>query len=141
MASADKVYDFLPAMCADGITSASPYWLFTLACQPVVHAVSGAAAVFDLMTLADGNAYDGSGSFEDLTKNGEMWVVLEAQGADVFYRCRSDNAHSITATTQGEKIADGDKIRFKFTKAMRYVETYASGSGSLKSRFSNTATI
>lgn len=97
--------------------------------------VSSSAAITDLLLMADSNTWDGSGIYPDLTVGG-VWVTLEAAGADVYYRCRPDNNSSMSAIGQGEKIPNGDSVRFFFTTAMRYLETIASTNGTLKKRFS-----
>lgn len=139
MSATDKLFDYTPPMTRAGLSTSDRNYRLALFNEIVDISVSGSAAVSDLLAMADGHTWDGSGLYPDLTSGG-TWVVLEAMGADVYYRCRPDNTSSMTDSTQGEKIPDGDQVRFKFTTAMRYLETIASGAGTLKKRFSCTPT-
>lgn len=137
MTTTDRIFDYCPPMTAEGLATTDPNYRLALFNQIVDIAVTAAASVTDLLVLADTNTWDGTSTYPDLTKGG-VWVILEADGADAYYRCRPDNTSSMSATSQGEKIPNGDQVRFKFTTAMRYLEVIASGSGNVKKRFSCT---
>jgi hypothetical protein len=135
MSSIDRLYDYRPPMTRAGLAAGTVEYNTALANEHVAVATSGSAAIADTLLMADGNTWDGTGAYPDLRGN---WVVLEAQGADCYFRTRPDNVSSMAHSYEGDVLPAGEQVRYLLTTASRYIEVLTtSGTGYLKKRFSN----